>query len=426
MYKRLVGSFCVVLLVLFTFSTILVGSVFAAEEVTINVWGWPGSNEALQLSLSGFNKLYPNIKVNFVKMAWQDVHQKLQIVLAAGSGAPDVSWVDGQQLQKFIKFSGLVDVTETISESKKDFVEYKIAEASDENGRIYAFPMDIGPVVLYYNRDIFSKYAIKPPTTWSEFILSGRKLKAQGISMLHLPKLGDSSFLNILIQQAGGSLFNQAGKATFNTPQVLEGIKTYLDIYRSGIGADVARDWSPAMWDSLRSGNVATYIEALWMINVFPDYMKTPEQGFGKWRAAYLPLLSKDKVTGANNGGSNLVIPAQTKNKEAALAFCKYSATSIEGQRFRAAFGVVPATISALKDQQIVDKEYSFFGGQKVMGLALEAARRVLPTYFRPAAYSEATTVLTNELPKLMRGEMTAKQFVAYIQSKFEDIVKKY
>lgn len=421
---RLIRGLSIVVLISFVFLYTIVAS--AAEEVTITVWGWSGGIEPLQAILPGFNKLYPNIKVNFVKMAWGDVHQKLQVALAAGSGAPDISWVDGQQLQKFIKYGGLLDVTDYISKSKEDFIEFKIAEASDKNGRIYAFPMDIGPGVLYYRDDIFRKYALKVPITWNEFILSGRKLKSKGISMLNFSKLGDLGFLNALIQQARGSLFNRAEKPTFNTPEVLEALKTYLDIYRSGIGADVPNDWSPAMWDSLKSGKVATRIEALWDILFLLPNIKTPEEGFGKWRVAYLPLLSKDKVTGENNGGSNLVIPTQTRNREAALAFCKYASANIETWRTMVTLGLIPGYIPALKDPQIVGQEYPFFGGQKVMDLALEAARRVPPTYFRPAAYNEATTMLTNELPKLMRGEMTVKQFASYIQNKLEDIAKKY
>ncbi len=397
-----------------------------AQKITLTGWAWPGAVEEIQSVLPDWAKINPNVDVSVTKIEFAPLHQKLQVAIAAGSGAPDFSYVEGQQCLKFLQYGGFVDVTDVMRSIQSDMFPYKSAEATDADGKIYAFPTDIGPVVLYYNKALFDKYSLKPPATWDEFVATGQKLKAQGISMLHFPDTGDEGLFYVLLQEAGGNLFNTAGKVTFNTPQTEAALNMYLKIYKAGIGANVPRDWAPAMFDALKQGKVATYIEALWMINVFPDYMKTPAEGFGAWRAVQLPALLAGQRSGASNGGSQVAVMTQSKHQKEAIDFLKYETLSMAAQRTRAGFGIVPPTISALKDPQIVGKKYDFFGGQAVMGLALDAAQSIKTPVTAVPALSESRTTVTNELPKLMRGEVSVKDFLTSMQAKLEDIAKKY
>ena len=83
-------------------------------HANINVWGWPGSFQEMQDSIGIFHKVYPNIDVTFDTASWATTQDKLAIAIGAGSGAPDVSWVDGSQIQHFIAKGGLVNVTSSL------------------------------------------------------------------------------------------------------------------------------------------------------------------------------------------------------------------------------------------------------------------------------------------------------------------------
>jgi ABC-type glycerol-3-phosphate transport system substrate-binding protein len=397
-----------------------------AEKVTLTAWAWPGADKEIQSVLSDYAKINPDVTINVVAIENAQLHQKLQVAIAAGSGGPDISYVEGAKIQRFIRYGGFVDVTEIVKPLQSDMFPYKNAEAMDENGHIFAFPTDIGPVVLYYNKELLDKYSLKPPLTWDDFVATGIKLKAKGVSMIHFSNNGDEGLFNVLLQQAGGNLFSPDGKVTFNTPQTEMALNMYLKIYKSGIGANVARDWSPAMFDALKMGNVATYAEALWMTNVFIDNMKTPAEGFGKWRAQQLPALVKGQVSGANNGGSQAAVLTMSAHQKEAIEFLKYETMSIAAQRTRAAFGIVPPTVSALQDPQIVGKKYDFYGGQNVMALALTAAKNIKIPVTALAALQEARQAVTDEMPKLMRGEIAVKDFMVSMQAKLEGIAKKY
>ena len=68
-----------------------IGASAAELKGEINVWAWSQSARALESTVADFNEKYPDVKVNIVELPWAEVHNKLLIALAAGSGAPDAS-----------------------------------------------------------------------------------------------------------------------------------------------------------------------------------------------------------------------------------------------------------------------------------------------------------------------------------------------
>src|SRR5690606_18273563 len=86
----------------------------------IDVWTW--SPQLMEVLLPGFNKYYPNIKVNVVSVP--DVRTKLITVLAAGTGAPDVSMMAVGTYPTLSSIEGLENLLEApynAGRSKEDF-----------------------------------------------------------------------------------------------------------------------------------------------------------------------------------------------------------------------------------------------------------------------------------------------------------------
>ena len=73
----------------------------------IVVGGWPSGDDAFKAALPGFNKLYPNINVEFQFTDTTSYHQNLATSLAAGSGAPDVAMVEGAYVAQYRNSSAL-------------------------------------------------------------------------------------------------------------------------------------------------------------------------------------------------------------------------------------------------------------------------------------------------------------------------------
>lgn len=62
----------------------------SATSGTVNWWGWSPSAQAAKATITAFNKVYPNIKVNYKLLPVTGVAEAMRPGLAAGALGPDV------------------------------------------------------------------------------------------------------------------------------------------------------------------------------------------------------------------------------------------------------------------------------------------------------------------------------------------------
>ena len=158
-----------------------------SEPTTITVWGWPAADVAYQSFVADFEAKYPDIKLDIQMMPTADEHTKLLAALAAGAGAPDVAMIEINYIDKFVAKGGLVNLLDEPFNAgvyEKDMVPYKWAQATAPDGRLVAFPWDIGPETFFYRRDLFEQAGLpsdpesvaKLVSTWPGFIDVAKKL----------------------------------------------------------------------------------------------------------------------------------------------------------------------------------------------------------------------------------------------------------
>ena len=112
----------------------------------------------------------------------------------------------------------------------------------------------------------------------------------------------------------------------------------------------------------------------------FGGFLKTDidPDGAGHWAVANLPA----GIGAKNWGGSFLVIPEQSQNKEAAWAFVSYMLATAKGQNdMFEAVDYFPAYTPAYEDSSIYEYEDPYFGGQKTRELWAELATQLEPVY---------------------------------------------
>jgi ABC-type glycerol-3-phosphate transport system substrate-binding protein len=140
----------------------------AAQEAgptTITIWGWPAADVAYQSFLPKFEEQYPDIKTDIQMMPGGDEHTKLLAALAAGAGAPDVGMIEINHIDKFVVKGGLVNLLDAPYDGvvyKDDMVEYKWRQATAPDGRLVAFPWDIGPATSFIAATSLTKQASLP------------------------------------------------------------------------------------------------------------------------------------------------------------------------------------------------------------------------------------------------------------------------
>lgn len=395
-------------------------------EASIEVWYW--TPEILEPLVPAFNTLYPNVEVKIVGQAWSETHDKAAVAIAAGEGAPDVLAVDGGYIQKFIQAGGLADLSEAVGPCADFFPAYKIAEATGADGHLYAIPWDMGPVGLFYRADLWEEYGFGVPQTWDEFIEQGKQFAEDGHKMLDvaIEGQGGTYLFSVLLHQLGGSYFDAEGAVTVNSDAAVQAMTLVRRMVDEGITADVDL-WSPGWAAGWKDGTLIANVGPAWMVHVFPDNIAPEDPTYGSWRVAALPGFEENGTRTANWGGSNLVIPGQSENQEAALAFALFAVGSVEGQVTNTLAGNISAYLPALEDPRVANATDPIYGDQKIYALFRELAPDVPETFYRPAPFYEAlVSVMLDVTPRILTDEISVEEGLAEAQTRIEEVAAKY
>ena len=211
------------------------------KGVTLSVWSWRTEDVAAYDAIFDvYEKAHPGVKVDFKAFKNTEYNQILTTGLA-GSNGPDVVQVRSYgQLQPTIASGSLVPLDSTVDLSSWDANVVKSAEGK-EDGKLYAVPLAQQTLQMFYNKDLFAKQGLTPPTTWAQFIEVNARLKEQGITPMAVGAK-DSWTLPIVHQvlaapRFGGAAFEKAvlsGQKTFTDPDwvasvdELKALKPYL------------------------------------------------------------------------------------------------------------------------------------------------------------------------------------------------------
>lgn len=168
------------------------------------------------------------------------------------------------------------------------------------NGERYSFPLDVHPLVMFYNKELFAAAGIEEPGTepWTreEFEDAVAKLEASGVTPVSIGTAFQAAALwQALIRQYGGSLTDEAGTtATYNSEaavQALERIKELRDKYTP----EVSGTGDPEV-NVFKQGDVGMTFHGPWWIS---DLQKLDFVGF-----APLPTIGDQPATW---GGSHQI-----------------------------------------------------------------------------------------------------------------------
>lgn len=343
----------------------------------IEVGGWPSGDDGFEAAMAGFNEIYPNIEVELVFTDTTAHHQALQTALTAGSGAPDVAMVEGAYISQYRDSSALCDLnTLGAADLKNDFVEFKWDQATSSDGqRLVAIPWDLGPTLYYYRTDVFAECGL--PTnpdevaelmsTWEGVLQVAEAVSIPGERWL-LPSAAypyQWMFIN-------RDYYDEKLNLNLEREGDLECLQACLDIRNNGWDMNVDM-WSAEAYAAYSAGTCVSVAAGSW----FSGFLKTDidPDGAGHWGATALP----GGLPSTNWGGSFLVIPEQSQNKEAAWAFIKYMLATTEGQNamFKAVDYFPAYTPAWDAAPELYTKGDDYFGGQAPNALAAQIAAEV-------------------------------------------------
>ena len=385
--------------------------------VTLEVWSWV---DGLDKDVKLFEQAYPNIKVHVDNVGDGPAeYQKLQAVIKAGSGAPDVAQIEYVFLPSFIVTDGLADLSKYgANDLKSFFVPWTWGQVSPDGKAIYAIPQDTGPIALLYNKKIFDRYGLTVPATWDEFAQQAEKLAQASsgkVKMLNFSPTHAQWFIS-MAWASGSKLFKTQGDAWVQTlnDSACERVLTYWDGLIKKQLVSTIPGFTVEFYNAIGSGQIASSIEAAWgpgLLAALPYNTRA-----GEWRVAPLPQWSKDQpLKGGNWGGSCNVVPKQSKHLKEAVLFSVWLNTAKEPVLSNwSSYGIgYPASLAGLASPEMnqPDKEPSkFCGGQDVAEVYLQASKAVDPDFAWAPWFGFVNDNYNKQIESLLRGKATPKQ----------------
>lgn len=225
-----------------------------------------------------FQETHPNVKVNFEGMD-QTVHreQKLRIEMVTGTPPDMFVLFGGAEIEPYVRSNRLMDLTEFVKNRhlKDEFQDLQLWSFDD---RIFGLPMEGNAEPLYYNRALFEKLGIAPPTTLSELDEAIHILKNHGIIPFALgneDRWPAGIFAHYLMDRyAGPELINELvqGKegSSFNNEQYLKAFQHLESWIEEEAFSPSSNDLSTEEAITLfTQGKAAMYLNGNWDINLF-------------------------------------------------------------------------------------------------------------------------------------------------------------
>ena len=384
----------------------------AAGQTTITVWGWPAADVAYQSFLADFEAAYPDIKVNIQMMPTAEEHDKLLASLAAGAGAPDVAMIEINYIDKFVAKGGLVDLlTEPFNagQYKDDMVAYKWAQASSPDGRLVAFPWDIGPATFFYRRDLFEQAGLPSDpesvaelvATWPGFIEVARKLTNPDEQRWAIGNASDIVYTNF----AHRNLFDADWNCAVNNELAVQLLTYAQEARNAGIDAKVS-NWSAEWQTMLGNDSIAMQYGGAWFGGFLKGWLKPEGVDWeGRWG-----IFEAPEDPGQNWGGSFLAIPEQSQNKEAAWKFIEFALARADSQnKMFAAVDYFPAYIPAFDDPMYQEAD-PFFGGQKTRAMWVDIATNKIQPFITTPMDAQAEQIFTSYVTKALDQNLDPQQ----------------
>jgi len=216
---------------------------------------------------------------------------------------PDAMYIDPVNLMDLANGNILKDETDFVTPMINKMVEGATEDAK-LNDKIYGLPESVRPQMLFYNKQIFTKYGVDPTqmSTMEGYIEAGRQLKEKSAGKVYLSYIDPGSKTwrywgrRGLMPQANAKIWNDKGEIVIGSdPGTKLAMGTLNTLNSEGLLLKSAI-MEPALYDSIKNGQVATfYIGAFW-----DEFLrKNVSQTAGQWDVMTAPSFKDIGSAGA-------------------------------------------------------------------------------------------------------------------------------
>lgn len=375
----------IVLVVLLVSSKSGSGGQTPTGNITLTWWKTFETSDNVQQLISDYEAAHRNVTINYIKKDISTYQDDLLQAYATNS-APDIISIHNDWLPKDMNLLA-PDPKGNIRTYQTSFVD---VAANDfiNNGKIYAVPMNVDVLAMYYNKDILNSANITPPKTWQELAtIDVPKITKQdkpGNFTRSAIALGTAAnvnravdILSLLMLQNGTQIYSQDLTSSIMDQQTVN--QSGSDCNSLGCLAleYYTQFANPAKtvytWNSRSDNSVDAFTQSKLAMMLSYYYMKpqiVAKAPTLNWDVAPVPQTSADavQVNFANYWGE--AVNKNSKNAAAAWDFLNFITSKTELSKYYQTHKLVASRKDILPDQ-FTDPEIGVYAQEALSAKSL-------------------------------------------------------
>ena len=400
----------------------------AAEPVTVvyQSWGTEAKWSSEGRCFQPFYDAHPEIKIEFVGLAW-DAHWQRILTGIAGGDPTDVFRMEFWKAHAYYARDVILCLDDYFNAEGIDPAELflKIQEQSVYKGKWYGTPRGAtGNHIIYYNRDMFDEAGIDwpektPKWTWDDFLDIAKALtKVTGDTEKDVWGFDSAKITNDFNggQEAvwgwGGTLYNEDyTKCLINTPEAIEGLQWLADIRNKHGAAPYPAQLPEGMGDAFLVSKVAMKQTGGFKINIY----KVIEDF--DWGIATIPAGPVKQV--AYSKPNATVITKDSKHHDASWEFLKFI-NSEDNTKCESLEGLWPPCLDAVLTSEwfLTRNTPPYNMAPTVPGLLCDGQAPQLSPFA-----AQTRRIMMNELDPVWVGDATIKEVAPTIEKQINELL---
>ncbi len=425
---------------------------YDGSKVTISFYHTMGSNltSVLDLYIEEFNKLYPNITIEYTSVGgYDDVRDQVSTEITVG-GQPNIAYCYPDhvalynlagvvtQLDNLIasqatvtKADGTTEILGLTDEQKADFIEGYYNEGKQfGDGLMYTMPLSKSTEVLYYNKTFFDANNLTVPTTWDELEKVCEQIKKIDPKSIPLGYDSEANWFITMCEQYKSPYTSATGDHfLFDNETNRNFIKKFREWYEKGYLT------TQTIYGAYTSGLFVSTNDVKSYMSIGSSAGATHQRPTANADGSYpfevgiatIPQVSADNKKVISQGPSVCIF--QKENHQGVIAswlFVKFLTTNVGFQaEFSMASGYVPVLKSVANNPVYADFLASADGGKYISALSAKVCLAQESAYYTSPAFNGSSaardqvgTLLTKCLTADAAGDVDAM-----IAKAFQDAV---
>jgi multiple sugar transport system substrate-binding protein len=379
----------------------------AVRPVTLTVWSVFNDEDSMRPLMDAYRRIHSNVSFKFKTLRFDEYEEELIRAFAEGEGPdifslhntwigeyedlltplPDTLTIPYTEVKGTIKKETIITLREepTISqrELKSEFIDivsedvirdYQPDPKKPAESRIFALPLGVDTLALFYNKDLLNAAGIaEPPATWQEFndqVKLLTRVNADGDIVQSGAGIGTSGnveravdILSVLMMQNGTTMTSD-DRVQFAEPDRttkeylgLDAVRFYTDFANPVKEVYTWNDEQPDSFEAFVTGKTAFFFGYSYHLPLIKS--RAPKLNFG---TSALPQISEGRTVNFANYWVETVSKA-SQNSKWAWDFLQFAASEEQVMDYLDAAGK-PTARRGLINEQIDDEDLFVFVSQ--------------------------------------------------------------